>query len=92
MPASPKQPPSCSTAPWRRNERSPSRDRADTIATFRWVSVHLMEMLARWVPSTPELEVKILFGRHIWSSRSMRTHWADAPRNSGRRCTSAWRR
>jgi hypothetical protein len=42
------------------------RDRADTIATFRWVSVHLMEMLARWVPSTPELEVKILFGRHIW--------------------------
>lgn len=42
------------------------RDRAATIATFRWVSVHLMEMLARWVPSTPELEVKILFGRHIW--------------------------
>jgi hypothetical protein len=42
------------------------RDRADTIATFRWVSVHLMEMLARWVPTTPELEVKILFGRHIW--------------------------
>ena len=42
------------------------RDRADTIATFRWVSVHLMEMLARWVPSTPELEAKVLFGRHIW--------------------------
>ena len=42
------------------------RDRSDTIATFRWVSIHLMEMLARWVPSTPELEVKILFGRHIW--------------------------
>ena len=42
------------------------RDRADTIATFRWASVHLMEMLARWVPTTPELEVKILFGRHIW--------------------------
>jgi hypothetical protein len=25
-----------------------------------------METLARWVPSTPELEVKILLGRHIW--------------------------
>jgi len=42
------------------------RDRADIIATYRFVSVYLMETLARWVPSTPELEVKILMGRHIW--------------------------
>jgi len=25
-----------------------------------------MEMLARWVPTTPEMEVKVLFGRHVW--------------------------
>ena len=42
------------------------RDKADTLGTFRFVSVHLMEALARWVPTTPELEVKTLFGRHIW--------------------------
>lgn len=42
------------------------RDKADTLGTFRFVSVHLMETLARWVPTTPELEVKTLFGRHIW--------------------------
>lgn len=42
------------------------RARADTVATFRFVSVAAMETLARWVPTTPELEVKILFGRHIW--------------------------
>ena len=42
------------------------RDKADTLATFRFVSVHLMETLARWVPTTPELEIKTLFGRHIW--------------------------
>jgi hypothetical protein len=42
------------------------RERADCIATFRFASVFLMETLARWVPSTPELEVKILMGRHIW--------------------------
>jgi hypothetical protein len=25
-----------------------------------------MEGLARWVPTTPEMEAKVLFGRHIW--------------------------
>lgn len=25
-----------------------------------------METLARWVPNTAEMEVKVLFGRHIW--------------------------
>ena len=42
------------------------RDKADTLGTFRFISVQLMETLARWVPTTPELEVKTLFGRHIW--------------------------
>jgi hypothetical protein len=42
------------------------RERADCVATFRGVSVFLMETLARWIPTTPELEAKILMGRHIW--------------------------
>ncbi|KPK05001.1 MAG: hypothetical protein AMS20_07585, partial [Gemmatimonas sp. SG8_28] len=42
------------------------RERADWIATFRFISVNLMETLARWVPNTPEMEVKLLFGRHLW--------------------------
>lgn len=42
------------------------RERADTIGTLRFVSVFTMELLARWVPTTVDLEVKILFGRHIW--------------------------
>ncbi len=42
------------------------RERADWIATFRYINVYLMETLARWVPSTPEMEVKLLFGRHLW--------------------------
>jgi hypothetical protein len=42
------------------------RERADWIATFRFTSIYLMETLARWVPSTPEMEVKLLFGRHLW--------------------------
>lgn len=41
-------------------------DRAFAIATFRFISVRLMEIVARWTPTTPEMEVKIVFGRHIW--------------------------
>ncbi|MBI3792949.1 MAG: hypothetical protein HY275_18995 [Gemmatimonadetes bacterium] len=42
------------------------RERADTLGTLRYASVHAMETLAAWVPTTPDLEAKILFGRHIW--------------------------
>jgi hypothetical protein len=42
------------------------QQRAECVGTFRWVEIQLMEMLANWVPTTPEMEVKILFGRHVW--------------------------
>ena len=42
------------------------QQRAECVGTFRWVEVQLMEMLASWVPTTPEMEVKVLFGRHVW--------------------------
>lgn len=41
-------------------------ERARTIATFRFVEVRLMEIVAAWTPTTPEMEVKVLFGRHIY--------------------------
>jgi len=42
------------------------RARGDWVATLRHVSVHLMETMARWVPTSPEYEAKTLFGRHLW--------------------------
>jgi hypothetical protein len=42
------------------------KQRGDHVATFRWIEVRIMEMLARWVPTTPETEVKLAFGTHIW--------------------------
>lgn len=42
------------------------KDRGEAIATFRYVHVELMEMLAQWTPTAPEMEVKLLFGEHIW--------------------------
>jgi hypothetical protein len=44
------------------------REKAECLATFRWMEVFLMETLARWVPTTPEMEVKVLMGRHIWDA------------------------
>src|SRR5205823_14228129 len=41
-------------------------ERGRFVATMRGVHVALMETLARWVPTTPEMEVKLLFGEHIW--------------------------
>jgi hypothetical protein len=41
-------------------------ERARHVGTFRFLSVRLMETVAAWTPTTPEMEVKVMFGRHIW--------------------------
>jgi len=41
-------------------------DRVRAVATFRFIEVRLMEIAAAWTPSTPEMEIKVMFGRHIW--------------------------
>ena len=42
------------------------KERGHFAATLRYVHVTLMETLAAWVPTTPEVEVKLLLGEHIW--------------------------
>jgi hypothetical protein len=69
------------------------KQRADTVGTLRFVSVFLMETLARWIPTTPEMEVKMLFSRQVWRmaqqadrlgrrARELRAplHYSRAPR------------
>ena len=46
-------------------------ERCSNIATFRHISVRLMETTARWTPTTPEMEAKVMFGRHIWDFAQM---------------------
>jgi hypothetical protein len=41
-------------------------ERARAIATFRHVEVRLMEITSTWTPTTPEMEAKVMFGKHIW--------------------------
>ena len=42
------------------------KQRGDAIGTFRYIAVRLMETVAYWTPITPEMEAKVLFGRHIY--------------------------
>ena len=42
------------------------KQRGDYVSTFRWTQIRLMEILSAWVPTTPEMEVKLLFGAHVW--------------------------
>lgn len=41
-------------------------DRARAVGTFRFIEVSLMELVAAWTPSSPEMEAKVMFGRHIY--------------------------
>ena len=44
------------------------KERGELMATYRFIEVQLMETLAQWVPTTPEMEIKLLFGAHIWDA------------------------
>jgi hypothetical protein len=44
------------------------KQRGQNVATLRFVEVRLMETLASWVPTTPEMEAKLLLGAHIWDT------------------------
>jgi hypothetical protein len=44
------------------------KERGQFVATSRYVQVWLMETLGGWVPTTPEMEVKLLFGEQIWDA------------------------
>ena len=44
------------------------KERGQFVATMRHINVWLMETLAGWVPTTPEMEVKLQFGEHLWDA------------------------
>jgi hypothetical protein len=46
-------------------------ERGRSIATFRHICVWMMETIARWTPITPEMEAKVMMGRHIWEFAQM---------------------
>ena len=72
------------------------KERGRFVATMRQIHVWLMETLAAWVPTTPEMEVKLLFGEHIWDaaqhadSLGKRTYELRLPLQHSERPTEAY--
>jgi hypothetical protein len=48
---------------------------AGRIRQYRWLEERLMRTLAGWIALTPELPVKLLFGRHVWDCAQHADLW-----------------
>ena len=48
---------------------------ARRIRHYRWVEERLMRILGGWIALTPELPVKLLFGRHVWDCAQHADLW-----------------
>ena len=48
---------------------------ARRIREYRWIEERLMRMLGGWIALTPELPIKLLFGRHVWDCAQHADLW-----------------
>jgi len=48
---------------------------AARIRRYRWLEERLMRTLGGWIALTPELPVKLLFGRHVWDCAQHADLW-----------------
>jgi hypothetical protein len=48
---------------------------AGRISHYRWLEERLLRLLAGWIALTPELPVKLLFGRHVWDCAQHADLW-----------------
>ena len=50
-------------------------DSAARIRRYRWLEERLMRTLGGWIALTPELPIKLLFGRHVWDCAQHADLW-----------------
>ena len=48
---------------------------ARRIRHYRYVEERMMRMLGGWIALTPELDAKLLFGRHVWDCAQHADLW-----------------
>src|SRR5262249_39988657 len=48
---------------------------ARRIGHYRWLEERLLRILGGWIALTPELPVKLLFGRHVWDCAQHADLW-----------------
>ena len=62
------------------------KEKAEYLGVFRWMEVFLMETLASWVPTTPEMEIKVLSGGTSGSWHKMPMALVNGRSKCGRHC------
>jgi hypothetical protein len=50
-------------------------DSAERVRQYRWLEERFMRTLGGWIALTPELPVKLLFGRHVWDCAQHADLW-----------------
>jgi hypothetical protein len=50
-------------------------DSARRISHYRWLEERLLRVLGGWIALSPELPVKLLFGRHVWDCAQHADLW-----------------
>ena len=48
---------------------------ARLIRNYRYVEERMMRMLGGWIALTPQVPVKLLFGRHVWDCAQHADAW-----------------
>src|SRR5580765_4828324 len=61
--------PRAAFTPWDRRElpgRFSVEETARRVGNYKWVEIRLFEVLGGWVATVPELDVKLVLGRHTY--------------------------
>jgi hypothetical protein len=72
--------PRAAFAPWDRRELPgifTVEDSARRVGNYKWTEIQLFEALGGWVATVPELDVKLVLGRHTWHHAEHAKRWDD---------------
>jgi hypothetical protein len=67
-------------APWDRRELPgifSVEDSARRVGNYKWAEMRLFEVLGGWVATVPELDVKMVLGRHAWFHAEHAKRWDE---------------
>src|SRR5205085_8130886 len=67
-------------APWDRRELPglfSVEESARRVGNYKWAEMRLFEALGGWVATVPELDVKMVLGRHTWFHAEHSKRWDD---------------
>jgi hypothetical protein len=67
-------------APWDRRELPglfSVEDTARRVGNYKWAEMRLFEVLGGWVATVPELDVKLVLGRHTWFHAEHAKRWDE---------------